>query len=135
MTTRTTSHLDAIIDLVVDHGGDRQLTRDVLEYIADRICTLQLTTALSSSYSSLRRDAYLSTACGLPWPAISACIKLLRGTRKVVKSNGHIAGGRPGMLQQLSEGTITPADRRRFAKLARIAADGCRAPTIPQCSA
>ena len=135
MTTCTASHLDAIVDLVVGHGGDRALTRDVLEYIADRICTLQLTTALSSSYSSLRRDPYLSITCGLSWPAISACIKLLRGTRKVVKPDGRVAGGRPGMLQLLADGTITAADRRRFARLARVVADGCRTPQLPQCSA
>lgn len=135
MTTCATGHLDAIVDLVVDHGGDRELTRDVLEYVADRICTLQLTTALSSSYSSLRRDPFLTITCGLSWPPIAACIKLLRGTRKVVKPDGRIAGGRPGMLQMLADETLTPADRRRFAKLARVMADGCQAPQIPQWSA
>lgn len=120
--------LRAVVDMVVAAGADSQRASVVCEYVADRCATLTVATAHSSSHASLRNDAYLTGVLGLDQAQIAAWLALVRGTRRVRRADGRVVGGCPGLLEVIATGRLDDRARRRFARLARIAA--CGSPTV-----
>lgn len=116
-----TGHLDQVIALVTAHGGDPEATAAAVVYLAERTAGLSVATAHSSPHSSPRFDTYLRSHLRLTGRQIGALLCLIRGSRAVRRGSSTV-GGHPSMVAVLATGTVTPADRRRFERLARIAA-------------
>ena len=116
--------LAAVIDLVARSGMERDRAENIAEYIADRCAGLSLTTVHSSGHSALRRDGYLVGQMGLRPRQIGAWLALVRGTRTARGRNGRVAGGFPGLPEACASGRIPPESRRRYERLAFVAAHG-----------
>jgi hypothetical protein len=116
--------LDRVAELVHAHGVDVELCQAVATYVADRAATLSLASAYASTRSALTRDRYLTSTVGLSPRQVRAWLALIRGTRTTRGANGRRYGGRRGLIAALAAGDLSPAEQRRFARLAQIAATG-----------
>jgi hypothetical protein len=115
--------IEVVADLVHAHGAARTDAHTIADYLADRIASVTLATAYSSSHSALSRDSFLRHDMQLSPRQIRAWLALLRGTRPVRRGNRTV-GGKPGLVQAFRVDAITDTERRRFQRLAHTAATG-----------
>jgi hypothetical protein len=117
------SPLDTVVDWVCAHGANHDQAHAIAHFVADRCAGLTIASAHSSGHSSLRQDPYLVHRLRLNRRQISAWLALIRGTRPIT-SKGRTVGGRPGLIEMLVAGELESTDRRRFERLAHVAATG-----------
>lgn len=117
------SPLAALVDLVAEHGMDRDRAATIAVYVADRCAGISLASAHSSGHAALRNDEFLTGRLAMSRPQISAWLALVRGTRPVHR-RGRIVGGHPGFVEATVRGSLDARQRQRFEKLARCATGG-----------
>jgi len=115
--------LDSVVRLVESCGADADESRRIAHYITDRCAGLSLSTLYSSTHSALTRDDFLGNRAGLSPRQIRAWLALIRGTRSV-RRHGRTYGGCRGLIEAVATGEVTPDERSRFERLARVAARG-----------
>jgi hypothetical protein len=117
--------VDTVASWVAARGADREQACLIADYIADRCAGLSIASVHSSEHSSLVRDDYLVRQLGLSRRQVTAWLALIRGTRAVHR-DGKTYGGCPGLVESIASGRIGPRERRRFERLAHMAATGHR---------